>query len=63
MSAQDGAQLVQRLKPAQVIPIHYEGWSHFNKGGKTHIEETFEKAGLAEKLTWLDLGNLTEVTV
>jgi L-ascorbate metabolism protein UlaG (beta-lactamase superfamily) len=55
MDAFEGAQAAKELKSERIIPIHYEGWSHFQEG-REDIEATFREEGLAEKLQWLPLG-------
>jgi L-ascorbate metabolism protein UlaG (beta-lactamase superfamily) len=32
MTARDAADLCGALRPTKVIPVHYEGWSHFRQG-------------------------------
>lgn len=32
MKAEEGVQLVERLKPRAVVVVHTEGWSHFTQG-------------------------------
>jgi hypothetical protein len=45
-----------------VIPIHYEGWSHF-KQGRVAVEAEFELAGIADRVRWLELGQPTQVSL
>jgi L-ascorbate metabolism protein UlaG (beta-lactamase superfamily) len=58
MNAREGVELVRLLKPRVTIPIHYEGWKHFREG-RSAIEREFGAAG--EPLTWLPIGEPTEV--
>jgi L-ascorbate metabolism protein UlaG (beta-lactamase superfamily) len=53
MTGADGVELCSLLKPRTVVPVHYEGWSHFQQG-RDGIEAAFSAGG--SKLTWLDLG-------
>ena len=32
MDARQGAELLDLVKPSAVVPVHYEGWSHFQQG-------------------------------
>ncbi|HZM29023.1 MAG TPA: MBL fold metallo-hydrolase [Acidimicrobiales bacterium] len=32
MTAHDAVELVRELRPRTVVPVHYEGWSHFTEG-------------------------------
>jgi hypothetical protein len=35
------------------VPLHYAGWGHFSEG-RSEIQRAFDKAGLAERLCWLE---------
>ncbi|WP_243057482.1 MBL fold metallo-hydrolase [Nocardioides sp. SR21] len=54
MNSADAAQLVRRTDPRVVVPVHYEGWSHF------HEPESHARAALPAA-TWLEPGVATEV--
>lgn len=32
MTAAEGLELVRRISPRVAVPVHYEGWSHFQEG-------------------------------
>lgn len=51
----EGAQLAALLGDATIIPVHYEGWSHFSEG-RAEIEQAFAAAGLSARLRFLPLG-------
>lgn len=51
---------MQEIGAEQTIPIHFEGWSHFKQGREASRRE-FEKAGIAEKVRWLEQGEPTDV--
>ena len=53
MTGADGVELCSLLKPRTVVPVHYEGWSHFRQG-REGIEAAFSDAG--PELTWLEPG-------
>jgi L-ascorbate metabolism protein UlaG (beta-lactamase superfamily) len=53
MTGRDGAELRSLLRPRTVVPVHYEGWSHF-KQGRAGIESAFSEA--STDLTWLEIG-------
>ncbi|MET9276008.1 MBL fold metallo-hydrolase [Kribbella sp. NPDC003557] len=53
MTGEHGVQLCSLVKPRTVVPVHYEGWSHFQQG-RDGIEAAF--AGAGPELTWLDPG-------
>jgi L-ascorbate metabolism protein UlaG (beta-lactamase superfamily) len=43
MTAADGIQLCRALRPRTVVPVHYEGWSHFRQG-RAAIEQALASA-------------------
>jgi L-ascorbate metabolism protein UlaG (beta-lactamase superfamily) len=43
MTARDGIELCGLLRPHTVIPVHYEGWSHF-RDGRDAIERELAQA-------------------
>jgi L-ascorbate metabolism protein UlaG (beta-lactamase superfamily) len=55
LTANEGAQLAQELGESTIIPIHYEGWTHFVEG-RTEIEQAFVGAGLEKRLRFLPFG-------
>ncbi|WP_167218439.1 MBL fold metallo-hydrolase [Kribbella shirazensis] len=60
MTGADGVELCSLLDPHTVVPVHYEGWSHFHQG-RDEIEAAFAPAG--PELTWLELGKPATVSV
>jgi L-ascorbate metabolism protein UlaG (beta-lactamase superfamily) len=52
MTAKDARELCQLVKPRTVIPIHYEGWKHFQEE-RDAIERELPQA------QWLPLGVAT----
>jgi len=60
MTASDAIELCGLLRPRTVIPIHYEGWSHF-KEGREAIERAFAAAPgeFRESVRWLPLATRT----
>jgi L-ascorbate metabolism protein UlaG (beta-lactamase superfamily) len=62
MDAQDGVKAARALRPQTIIPIHYEGWKHFNQG-RAASEQAFAAAGLAERVRWLTLGQPTDIAI
>lgn len=60
MSAEDGVVLTKALRCETVIPIHYEGWTHF-KESKEKSAQIFEKHDL--EVTWLDIGVKHQIDV
>ena len=62
MTARDAVRLCRVLRPRAVVPVHYEGWSHFGQGRRA-AQEQFDRApqDVREALRWLDPGRATEV--
>jgi len=51
-SAQEGVKVAKLLNLKRVIPLHYDGWSHFSES-KENIITCFREQGMEEKLLWL----------
>jgi L-ascorbate metabolism protein UlaG (beta-lactamase superfamily) len=56
LTAAEAVELCDLVRPRTIIPVHYEGWSHFSQGRQA-IERAFAAApdGLGERLHWLPL--------
>jgi len=52
---EEAATVAKQFKVKKVIPVHYEGWSHFRESKETS-SQAFEKAGIADIVQWLTLG-------
>jgi len=64
MTADEGVELCGLLAPTTVLPVHYEGWSHFHQGREA-IEPAFAAAPaeIRDSVRWLERGVATEVEV
>jgi L-ascorbate metabolism protein UlaG (beta-lactamase superfamily) len=64
MTAQDAVELLGVVRPRTVLPVHYEGWSHFRQG-RDAIEPVFAQAPaeVRDSLRWLPMGVATDVEV
>lgn len=62
MNAAEGVRAAQALGARTVIPIHYDGWSHFREPA-SEIGRRFAAAGLGNRLHWLPLGEAAEIDV
>lgn len=61
MTAQEAVELCRLIRPTTVIPVHYEGWSHFRQG-RSECERVFATApAVRERIVWLPLGAPTDV--
>jgi L-ascorbate metabolism protein UlaG (beta-lactamase superfamily) len=57
MNAEEAVELCGLMQPQTIVPIHYEGWSHFREG-RTAAEQAFAAApaSVAEHVHWLEIG-------
>jgi L-ascorbate metabolism protein UlaG (beta-lactamase superfamily) len=64
LTARDAVELCRLLRPRTVIPVHYEGWSHFSQG-RDQVEREFGAAEeeLRERVRWLERGTPSEIVV
>jgi L-ascorbate metabolism protein UlaG (beta-lactamase superfamily) len=59
LTAREAIELSRLIRPRLVIPIHYEGWSHFREGRAT-VER--ELAGAPDvPVRWLPIGDPVEL--
>ncbi len=63
MTARDAVELCGIVRPRVVIPVHYEGWSHF-KQGRTAVERAFARAPdeVREAIRWLPIGTPVDIS-
>ena len=64
MTAADAVELCEAVRPRITIPIHYEGWKHFQQG-RSEIERELASApaDVRDSFRWLEIGAPTEVDV
>ena len=64
MTGREGVELCRLVDPHTVVPIHYEGWSHFSEG-RGDVEQALASAseGLRRRFRWLPLGTGVELEV
>src|SRR5215208_804177 len=62
MTAADAVTVCRLVQPRTLIPVHYEGWGHFQQG-RDAVERAF--AGEAEdvrgRVRWLPIGTATQI--
>jgi L-ascorbate metabolism protein UlaG (beta-lactamase superfamily) len=58
--AGDAVRAANAFGDALIVPVHYEGWSHFTQGRK-EFESGFSSAGIASRVRWLDRGTVTDL--
>jgi L-ascorbate metabolism protein UlaG (beta-lactamase superfamily) len=64
LTARKGVNLATRLRARTVIPVHYEGWSHFHDGRDAMKQALArEPDEVRGAVRWLTLGTPTTITV
>jgi L-ascorbate metabolism protein UlaG (beta-lactamase superfamily) len=59
MDARESVELLELVDPAAVVPVHYEGWTHF-KQGRDAAEPVLSASRFADRVHWIDPGEATE---
>ncbi len=59
MDAKEAVELLDLIQPTTVIPVHYEGWSHFQQG-RGDAEQILAASPYA--IRWLDPGEAATVS-
>ncbi|MFE5393081.1 MBL fold metallo-hydrolase [Streptomyces sp. NPDC056568] len=60
MDGEQGARLTRAIDARTIVPVHFDAWDHFTQG-RAGIVDAFTRAGLADRLHWLDRGTPTVV--
>jgi L-ascorbate metabolism protein UlaG (beta-lactamase superfamily) len=62
MAARDAIELLGAVRPHTAVPVHYEGWKHFQEP-RTVIEGAFEDAPdeVRDHIRWLPIGAPTDL--
>ncbi|CUU57458.1 L-ascorbate metabolism protein UlaG, beta-lactamase superfamily [Parafrankia irregularis] len=62
MTARDAVDLLGTVRPHTAVPVHYEGWQHFQQPRAT-IEREFADAppDVRDRIRWLPLGTPTDL--
>jgi L-ascorbate metabolism protein UlaG (beta-lactamase superfamily) len=60
-NAQEAVLAANALGSQQVVPLHYEGWTHFRQP-RVEATAVFEQAGLGPRVKWLERGVRTALT-
>ena len=64
MTARDALELCQRLRPHTVVPVHYEGWSHFKQGARLIERELAgAPADVSSSWIWAPIGRPVRIDV
>ncbi|WP_371574027.1 MBL fold metallo-hydrolase [Streptomyces sp. NBC_01314] len=64
MTAAEAVSVCRLLRPRTVVPVHYEGWSHFREA-RAAAERTLSEAPaeVRDVFRWLPMGTATELSV
>ena len=60
LPSEAAAQAAEILGARVVVPVHFEGWTHFTQGRDT-LATAFERGGLTERLRLLEPGEATDL--
>nr|MDT0662999.1 MBL fold metallo-hydrolase [Micromonospora sp. DSM 115978] len=62
MTARDAVGLLGAIRPHTVVPVHYEGWKHFQEP-RTAMEREFANApaDVRRRIRWLPIGTPTDL--
>ena len=60
--AKDAVRAIRALSPRTVVPVHYEGWSHFAQG-RSPAQDVFDRAALTADVVWLPPGKPVTLSV
>jgi L-ascorbate metabolism protein UlaG (beta-lactamase superfamily) len=55
MSAQEALAFASTLRPAWIVPLHFEGWRHFSES-RQQAAELFASSEFASRTRWLNPG-------
>jgi len=60
LNGADAAKLFREIEADVLVPMHFESWQHFSENKETLVAE-LEKAGVSDKVLWLEPGVKTNV--
>jgi L-ascorbate metabolism protein UlaG (beta-lactamase superfamily) len=55
MNAEEGVHAAQVIRPHTVLPVHYDGWAHFQES-KEQAQKVFTASTLRCRILWLEPG-------
>jgi len=55
MSAEGAVELISALRPRVAVPVHYEGWSHFDEP-VVRAREVLQASAVCDRIRWLTRG-------
>lgn len=60
MTAEGAVELIGALGPRVAVPVHYEGWSHFDEP-VTQARRVLDTSAVGDRIRWLTIGVTAEV--
>jgi L-ascorbate metabolism protein UlaG (beta-lactamase superfamily) len=64
MTARDAVDLLGLVRPRTVIPVHYEGWSHFQEGrAAIELEWVHAPDAFRQSVRWVPIGEPVDLAV
>jgi hypothetical protein len=62
MTAREAVKLCTLLDRALILPVHYEGWSHFRQGrSAVEMELARSNVDVRRRVHWLPMGDAVDV--
>jgi hypothetical protein len=62
MTAGDALQAAGAFLEATLVPVHFEGWTHFSES-RADVMRAFASASLERRLRWLEPGKPTALSM
>ncbi len=62
MNGEQGAAAAKLLGAKTIIPVHYDGWTHFSEP-RAKAVRAFEAAGIADRVRWVPKGTAVSLAV
>ena len=59
-TAHEAVELLETLRPRAVVPVHYEGWSHFAEP-ESMMRRVLDTSTVADRIRWLTPCEPTDV--
>ncbi|KAJ6438780.1 zn-dependent hydrolases of the beta-lactamase protein [Purpureocillium lavendulum] len=60
MDGKQASRLIRDIEPDIVVPLHFEGWTHFAQG-REEAAEALRQEGIEKKVMWLPRGVATDI--
>ena len=60
MNAQEAVKMMKALSIPRIVPIHVDGWTHFQES-RAEVQEGLSASGLSDRAIWLEPGRPVSV--